>query len=76
MTIERIIRIMAGAFILLSLALAHFMGQADLSSLSWLWFTAFIGLNLLQSGFTGFCPPEKLLKKLGFQEGGSACSTK
>jgi hypothetical protein len=76
MTIERIIRIMAGAFILLSLALAHFSGQADLSSLSWLWFTAFIGLNLLQSGFTGFCPPEKLLKKLGFQEGGSACSTK
>ncbi|MDP2432387.1 MAG: DUF2892 domain-containing protein [Pseudomonadota bacterium] len=76
MSIERIIRIMAGAFILLSLALAHFMGQADLSSLSWLWFTAFIGLNLLQSGFTGFCPPEKLLKKLGFQEGGSACSTK
>lgn len=76
MTIERIIRIMAGAFILLSLALAHFSGQADLSSLSWLWFTAFIGINLLQSGFTGFCPPEKLLKKLGFQEGGSACSTK
>ncbi|MDO9225156.1 MAG: DUF2892 domain-containing protein [Pseudomonadota bacterium] len=76
MTIERIIRIMAGAFILLSLGLAHFSGQADLSSLSWLWFTAFIGLNLLQSGFTGFCPPEKLLKKLGFQEGGSACSTK
>ncbi|MDD5390527.1 MAG: DUF2892 domain-containing protein [Gallionellaceae bacterium] len=76
MTIERIIRIMAGAFILLSLGLAHFSGQADLGHLSWLWFTAFIGLNLLQSGFTGFCPPEKLLKKLGFQEGGSACSTK
>ncbi len=76
MTIERIIRIMAGAFILLSLSLAHFSGQADLSSLSWLWFTAFIGLNLLQSGFTGFCPPEKLLKKLGFQEGGGACGTK
>ena len=76
MSIERIIRIMAGAFILLSMALAHFMGQVDLSSLSWLWLTAFIGLNLLQSGFTGFCPPEKLLKKLGFQEGGGACSTK
>lgn len=76
MTIERMIRIMAGAFILLSVALAHFMGQADLSQLSWLWFTAFIGLNLLQSGFTGFCPPEFLLRKLGFKEGGSACSTK
>jgi hypothetical protein len=73
-TIERIIRSMAGAFILLSLALAHFMGQADLSSLSWLWFTAFIGLNLLQSGFTGICPPEKLLKKMGFKEGGSSGS--
>lgn len=76
MTIERIIRIMAGAFILLSLALAHFSGQVDLSGLSWLWFTAFIGLNLLQSGFTGFCPPDILLKKMGFKEGGGACSTK
>jgi hypothetical protein len=74
MTIERIIRSMAGVFILLSLALAHFTGQADMTSLSWLWFTAFVGLNLLQSGFTGVCPPEKLLKKMGFQEGGSACS--
>ncbi|HNA82145.1 MAG TPA: DUF2892 domain-containing protein, partial [Thiobacillaceae bacterium] len=69
MTIERLIRILAGIMILLSLALAHFTGQVDMASLSWLWFTAFIGLNLLQSGFTGFCPPEKLLKKLGFQEG-------
>lgn len=67
MTIERIMRIMAGSFILLSLALAHFLGQADLLSLSWLWFTAFIGLNLFQSGFTGFCPPEKLLRKMGFK---------
>ncbi len=74
MTTERIIRIMAGVMILLSLALAHFMGQIDMSSLSWLWFNAFIGLNLLQSGFTGFCPPEFLLKKMGFQSGGSACS--
>lgn len=74
MTIERIIRIMAGVMILLSLALAHFMGQADMTSLSWLWLTAFVGLNLLQSGFTGFCPPEFLLKKMGFQSSGSACS--
>jgi hypothetical protein len=42
--------------------------------LSWLWFTAFIGFNLLQSGFTGFCPPEFLLKRMGFKEGGNACS--
>jgi hypothetical protein len=74
MTTERIIRIMAGVMILLSLTLAHLMGQIDMTSLSWLWFTAFIGLNLLQSGFTGFCPPEFLLKKMGFQSGGSACS--
>lgn len=73
MTIERMIRIMAGAFTLLSLALAHFTGQVDMSSLSWLWFTAFIGLNLLQSGFTGFCPPEFLLKKLGFKSGNGSC---
>lgn len=73
MTIERIIRIMAGAMILLSLALAHFTGQIDLSQLSWLWLTAFIGINLLQSGFTGFCPPERLLKKLGVKSGGSCC---
>jgi len=74
MTIERIMRIMAGAFILLSLALAHFMGQIDLAKLSWLWFTTFIGLNLLQSGFTGFCPPELLLKKMGFKSADAACS--
>ena len=74
MSIERIIRILAGVMILLSLALAHFTGQADLGSLSWLWLTAFIGLNLLQSGFTGFCPPEGLLRKMGFKEGGGACS--
>jgi hypothetical protein len=76
MTIERIIRIMAGVMILLSLALAHFSGQVDMTGLSWLWLTAFIGLNLLQSGFTGVCPPEKLLRKMGFKEGGSACGIK
>jgi len=73
MTVERALRILAGFMILLSLALAHFTGQVDMASLSWLWFTAFIGLNLLQSGFTGVCPPEKLLKKMGFKEGGSCC---
>jgi hypothetical protein len=67
MTIDRIMRIMAGTMVLLSLALAHFTGQIDITSLSWLWLTAFIGLNLLQSGFTGFCPPEILLKKMGFK---------
>ena len=76
MTIERATRILAGLMTLLSLALAHFSGQIDLSQMSWLWFTAFIGINLLQSGFTGFCPPEFIFRKMGLKEGGSACSTK
>jgi hypothetical protein len=50
------VRIVAGFFILLSLALAHFTGQAALGEVSWLWFTAFVGANLFQSGFTRFCP--------------------
>jgi hypothetical protein len=73
MSIERIMRVMAGFMILLSLGLAQFTGQIDLTHLSWLWFTTFIGLNLLQSGFTGFCPPEGLLRKLGFKESNGAC---
>lgn len=59
MTVERIVVIFAGTFILLSLALSHFHHPY------WLWFTAFIGANLLQSGFTGFCPLAIILKKLG-----------
>lgn len=72
MTIERIIRIMAGAFILLSLALG--VEESPLFVSRWfLAFTAFVGFNLIQSGITGFCPPEKLLARLGFSRGGS-CS--
>jgi hypothetical protein len=69
MSVNRAVRIIAGFFILLSLGLAHFNGQADLSSLSWLWFTAFVGLNLFQSGFTGFCPMDKILGRCGLKEG-------
>ena len=68
MNVNRVVRIIAGFFIMLSLALAHLNGQADLSHLSWLWFTAFVGLNLFQSGFTQFCPMDKLLKRLGVPE--------
>jgi hypothetical protein len=39
----------------------------------WLWLTAFVGANLVQSGFTGFCPPTFVLKRLGFREEGGAC---
>jgi len=73
MTVERALRILAGFMTLLSLGLAQAFGQIDLSQMSWLWFTAFIGLNLLQSGFTGFCPPEWLFKKMGLKSGGDSC---
>jgi len=59
MTLEAILRGMAGFFVLLSLALAHF------HSPNWLWFTAFVGANLLQSAFTGWCPAMTILRKLG-----------
>ena len=74
MTIERIVRIVAGFFIMLSLALAHFSGSVDMTQMSWLWFTAFVGFNLFQSGITGFCPPGILLKKLGVPEGNGSCA--
>ncbi len=59
MCTERIVRIFAGAFILASLALGLFVNQ------NFLWFTAFVGANLFQSGFTRFCPLELMLKRLG-----------
>lgn len=71
MSIERIVRIVAGFFILLSLLLAHTTGTADLSSMSWLWFTAFVGANLFQSGLTNWCPLVSILKKTGLKD--SAC---
>ena len=58
MTIENQIRVIAGAFILISLALAYFHSHY------WLWFTAFVGANLFQSGFTKFCLMEIILKKV------------
>ncbi len=59
MTIDRILRIVAGFFVLLSLTLAHYVSP------KWLYFTAFVGLNLFQSGFTQWCPMVAILKKLG-----------
>jgi hypothetical protein len=69
MTVERLVRIIAGFFIMLSLALAHASGSVDMTQLSWLWFTAFVGFNLFQSGFTRFCPMDMMLKKAGIQSG-------
>lgn len=62
MAIERIIRIVSGFFILISLGLGV-SGSPTYISSNFLWFTAFVGANLLQSGFTQFCPLEKILKK-------------
>lgn len=64
MTTERFVRIVAGTFILLSLSLGV-EGSPLFHSSNWLWFTAFVGANLFQSGFTQFCPLEMILKKLG-----------
>ena len=64
MTIERLIRIFAGSFVLLSLALGVKESPLFVNA-NFLWFTAFVGANLLQSGFTRFCPLEIVLKKLG-----------
>lgn len=75
MTIDRLIRIFAGTFILLSLALGV-EGSPIFVSKWFLAFTAFVGFNLLQSGFTGFCPPEKLLAKMGIKRSGNgACGS-
>jgi len=59
MTIERLLRGIAGAFILVTVILAHY------HSPYWLFFTAFVGLNLLQSAVTDWCPMMTILKKLG-----------
>jgi hypothetical protein len=64
MTTDRIVRIVAGFFVLMSLSLGV-EGSPLFHSANWLWFTAFVGANLFQSGFTQFCPLEMILKKLG-----------
>ncbi|MCF7818412.1 MAG: DUF2892 domain-containing protein [Kiritimatiellales bacterium] len=62
MKMEHMVRAIAGTFILASLALAHYVNPA------WLWFTVFVGANLLQSAFTKWCLMEKILTKLGVQK--------
>jgi hypothetical protein len=59
MSIERMVLAFAGSFILISLIFSQIF------SLYWLLFTTFVGFNLLQSAFTGFCPLAKILKALG-----------
>jgi len=68
MTVNRMVRIIAGLFILISLALGV-QGSPLFVSSNWLWFTAFVGANLFQSGITRFCPMDIFLKKLGVRQG-------
>lgn len=72
MSTESAIRIFAGLIVLISLALGA-AASPVFHSANWLWFTAFVGLNLLQSGFSGFCPLEKILRRIGLKSGGAAC---
>jgi hypothetical protein len=68
MNAERIVRIVAGSFVLLSLALGAEASPLFVSKY-FLLFTAFVGLNLFQSGFTKFCPLDNILAKLGVKGG-------
>ena len=62
MTVNRYLRMIAGFFVMLSVLLAH------LHSPNWLYFTAFVGLNLFQSAFTNWCPMITILRRLGVAE--------
>jgi hypothetical protein len=66
-SIDKLVFRFAGLFVLASLLLAHY------HSASWLWLTAFVGANLLQASFTGFCPLASILKKLGAPAGAAFC---
>ncbi len=61
MTADKGVRIIAGTMLLLSLALTHWVHPG------FVWLSVFVGLNLIQSAFTGFCPAEKLLRRLGLK---------
>jgi len=71
MTVERLVRIFAGAFVLVSLALGV-EASPVFANQNFLWFTAFVGANLFQSGFTRLCPLEAILRKLGVRNDGTA----
>jgi hypothetical protein len=64
MKTEQLVRVLAGSMALLSAALVYFVSPW------WLLLTCFVGVNLIQSAFTGFCPPTLLLTKLGWVDAG------
>lgn len=66
--LNRYIRIIAGTFVLISLLLAVYV------NINWLWFTAFVAVNLIQSGITKWCLMENILRKIGVVDKDSSCS--
>ena len=68
MTVERGLRLMAGVMVLLSLALTYYVSHY------WMWLTVFIGLNLLQSAFTNWCPAMAILRGIGMKDASSCTS--
>lgn len=72
MSIERMVRIVAGFFVLISLGLGV-QGSPLFVNHNFLWFTAFVGANLFQSGFTNICPLVNILRKLGFKDAAGSC---
>ena len=75
MKVFSVIGVFAGIVIMGSLIAAHMMGQINLMQMSWLWLTFFVGANLFQMGFTGFCPVTKLLYALGIKDKQSGCQS-
>lgn len=69
-TVDQMVFRFAGLFVLLSLVLAQY------HSMYWLWFTAFVGANMLQASFTGICPLAMILQKLGVKDGQAFCAPK
>ncbi len=65
MNAQRLTMAFAGLFVLVSLTLAQMNGQINLAGMSWLWVTAFVGVNLTIAGLTGFCLMTKMLKAAG-----------
>lgn len=70
MTIERTLRLIAGIMVLLSVVLTVYVNHW------WILFTVFIGVNLLQSGLTNWCPMISLLRAFGLRSEGTSCATK
>jgi hypothetical protein len=64
MNVERALRLMAGVMVLLSVALTYYVSPY------WMWLTVFIGLNLLQSAFTNWCPAMSILRSCGLKDAG------